>query len=154
MTTALATAPMTAPQGRFLTSLLNDLTAVAPKAGAEARTRLHAQWAAGTLDKREASRAIDVLKQAIAVAKGAPAPVVPAQRPQARPVAPSAPMARGGAWQGPLGQEVLQACAKAGVTPGKRKGRSVAPKGPSKIMESLRNWDPTAPVPTAEEVGF
>lgn len=66
---------MTPAQGRFLTSLLDDLTAVAPAAGTEARVRIRATFAAGNLTKAEASRSIDVLKRAIALAKGtAPVP--------------------------------------------------------------------------------
>lgn len=176
MTAAVATAPMTPAQGRYLTSLLNDLTAVAPAAGAEARTRLHAMHAAGTLDKRETSRAIDVLKAAIRVAT---APTAPAQRtsPVARraqeatlrgqaytevvylqdgtlqeavssTVARTAPVAPVGALVREDEVRMLaarrEAAASLNLTPGRRpaRGRSVAPKGPNKIIESLRTWTP------------
>lgn len=88
---------LTPAQGKYLTSLLNTLTEAAPRAGVEARTRLHAQYAEGTLTKAEASRAIDVLKRAIALA-GMPSTqavvVTPAPVPAPAPVGEDAATAR------------------------------------------------------------
>lgn len=156
---------MTAPQGRFLTSLLDALTEVAPAAGQEARTRLRASFAAGDLDKREASRSIDVLKRAIAVATGTAA--APAPRtwtaPAGAPLSAARPVRTLTVSTGPSALDMereavaLQARREAASTlkkgPAKAKGGSRR-SGPS-VMESLRSWTPErAALATAESVGF
>lgn len=118
---------MTPAQGRFLTALLDDLTAAAPKAGTEARTRLREQFAAGRLDKAEASRSIDVLKRAIALAKGtAPVPAPRAEISEREAVMLEARRAQA-------------ATLRKGKPAPKR--RSARPAGGG-LMDALRTWTP------------
>lgn len=138
---------MTDRQGRFLTALLDDLTAAAPKAGQQARTRLRALHAEGRLDKAEASRAIDVLKRALALATGtAPAPrqwVAPAGAPlsAARPtLTVSAPPALDLTREALALEARREAASTLRKGPAKAKGGSRR-SGPS-IMDSLRSWTP------------
>lgn len=140
---------MTDRQGRFLTALLDDLTAAAPKAGIAARTRLRALHAEGRLDKAEASRAIDVLKRALALATGtapAPAPrqwVAPAGAPlsAARPtLTVSAPPALDLTREALALEARREAASTLRKGPAKAKGGSRR-SGPS-IMDSLRSWTP------------
>lgn len=79
--------PMTAAQGRYLSTLLDRHPTQRPRA--------HREWHQGTLDKARASEWIDALKQGMAplggrpVAKAPSAPVQPPARPDATPVATS-----------------------------------------------------------------